>query len=90
MPIIIENLEVETLLNAAAQRSGRKKTEIMRDALQLYLAHHSTRIPSQQRLALWYAFLEDEIWPHIPQEQQGRAPSKAEREAILGYGEEGA
>ena len=61
----------------------------MRDALQFYLAHQVTNVSTKQRLALWHAFLEDEIWPHIPQEQQGRAPSKAEREAILGYGEEG-
>ena len=34
-------------------------------------------------------FLEEEIWPLIPPEQLGRPLSKAEREHILGFGEDG-
>jgi antitoxin VapB len=33
--------------------------------------------------------LEEEIWPSIPPELLGRAPSKEEQEQILGYGPEG-
>jgi hypothetical protein len=34
--------------------------------------------------------LEEEIWPQIPAELRGRPPlTKAEREAILGYGPDG-
>ena len=35
-------------------------------------------------------FLEDEAWPQIPPEVLGHPISRAEREAILGYGPEGA
>ena len=34
--------------------------------------------------------LVDEVWARIPDDQIGRAPDKTEREAILGYGPEGA
>jgi antitoxin VapB len=34
-------------------------------------------------------FLEDEIWPLIPPDQLGKPLSKAEREQILGFGEDG-
>jgi len=34
-------------------------------------------------------FLEGEVWAHVPPDQLGRAPSKAEREEILGYGRDG-
>jgi antitoxin VapB len=34
-------------------------------------------------------FLESEIWPQIPAEALGQSISRAEREAILGYGKEG-
>ena len=32
--------------------------------------------------------LQTDIWPKVPAEQRGKAPSKQEREQILGYGEE--
>lgn len=45
---------------------------------------------SEARKAAMERFLEDEIWPQIPREMMGKAPSKAEREEILGLGQEGA
>lgn len=35
-------------------------------------------------------FLEEEIWPLFPPDQLGKPLSKAEREQILGFGENGA
>jgi hypothetical protein len=35
------------------------------------------------------SFLEREVWPRVPADQLGRAPDRAERERILGYGEAG-
>ena len=35
-------------------------------------------------------FLEEEIWPLIPPDQLGKPVSKAEREEILGFGQDGA
>jgi antitoxin VapB len=34
-------------------------------------------------------FLEREVWVRVPPDQLGRAPGRAEREQILGYGPEG-
>jgi antitoxin VapB len=34
--------------------------------------------------------LEEEIWPAVPAEMIGHGLSKAEQDAILGYGPEGA
>lgn len=34
-------------------------------------------------------FLEEEAWPQIPEAERGKPLSKAEREAVLGYGPEG-
>jgi len=34
-------------------------------------------------------FLEDEVWPDLPREQAGRTLTRAEEDAILGYGETG-
>jgi prevent-host-death family protein len=34
--------------------------------------------------------LEQEVWPLVPQEQRGRALTRVEEDAILGYGPHGA
>jgi prevent-host-death family protein len=34
-------------------------------------------------------FLEEEIWPSLPRDQAGRPLTRAEEDAILGYGETG-
>jgi prevent-host-death family protein len=34
-------------------------------------------------------FLEEEVWPHIPPEELGRRLTRAEEDAILGYGPDG-
>lgn len=34
-------------------------------------------------------FLEEYVWPLVPTEYIGKAPSREEKEAILGYGAEG-
>ncbi len=42
-----------------------------------------------QRGARLNRFLEQEVWPTIPEDQRGRALTRAEEDAILGYGPEG-
>ncbi len=34
-------------------------------------------------------FLEEEVWPKIPDDVRGKELTKAEREEILGYGPDG-
>lgn len=84
----IKNRTVERLAAEVAHRMGVSKTEAVRQALAAQLA----RLPTtgdgdrSQRLT---AFLERDVWPTVPHDVLGRRLEKAEREAILGYGEEG-
>jgi antitoxin VapB len=65
------------------------KTGAVRYALRQVLESLS-RPPVKQREERLNRFLEEEIWPLIPPDQLGRPVSKAEREEILGFGEDGA
>lgn len=89
MGLNIKNTEVERLVAEVAELTGETKTEAVRVAL----------VERRRRLQLDRAdalreerlerFLEREVWSRVPEDQLGRAPTKAEREEILGYGEEG-
>jgi len=48
----------------------------------------SPEAPAQEPPRL-LSFLEEEVWPQIPADQLGECLSRAEREAILGYGPQG-
>lgn len=43
---------------------------------------------SEARKVAIERLLEEEIWPQIPREMIGKAPTKEERQEILGWGEE--
>lgn len=43
----------------------------------------------EQRRRALERLLEGGIWPRVPSEQLGKAPDRLERDAILGYGEDG-
>lgn len=89
MGLNIKNPEVERLVDEVAEMTGETKTEAVRVAL----------VERRRRLRLDRAdtlrderperFLEREVWTRVPEDQLGRAPAKAEREEILGYGPEG-
>lgn len=51
--------------------------------------HHERLEASRRRAERIRVFLEEEAWPQMPDGERGKALSKAEREAILGYGPEG-
>ena len=89
MALNIKNSDVEKLLEELIQTTGESKTEAVRKAL----------AERQQRLALRFSvpqteirlltFLQDEVWPQIPSTLLGSRLTKAEEEAILGYGDQG-
>jgi antitoxin VapB len=89
MALNIKNGEVETLAAEVAKMTGETKTEAIRRAL----AERHQRLVreggSTARAERLRRFLEEEIWAVLPHEERGRPMSKQEREAILGYGEEG-
>jgi len=89
MALNIKNPEVERLAAEVAQLAGETKTEAIRRALLARRARLRTRVDPERDLQRIIRRLEDEVWSRIPPDQLGRAPTKAEREEILGYGPEG-
>jgi len=88
MPLNIKNEAVERLAAESARRLGVTKTEAVRRALEAQLAR-STAPSDAERTEHLVTFLERDVWPYLPAGALGRAPTKAERERILGYGDEG-
>ena len=89
MALNIKNPEVERLAEEVARLTGESKTEAVRRALEERKGKLAFRVDDDNRAGRLEAFLEREVWPVIPEEQLGRPMSKAEEEAILGYGESG-
>jgi len=90
MPLNIKNSEVERLVEEVAGATGESKTEAVRVALLERRARLRMRLAPDARARRVQRFLEREVWAVLPADQIGRPPTKAEREAILGYGPEGA
>ncbi|MFC1660372.1 type II toxin-antitoxin system VapB family antitoxin [Gemmatimonadota bacterium] len=89
MALNIKNPEVESLVAEVADITGESKTEAVRQALLERRARLRFRVSDSVRSARVRRFLEREVWPRVPEAQRGAAPTKGERESILGYGEEG-
>ncbi len=90
MALNIKNREVERLVEEVVQLTGESKTEAIRKALAERRRRLRLERPERVRRDRLAEFLEREVWSRVPEDQQGRPPSKAEREGILGYGPEGA
>jgi antitoxin VapB len=89
MALNIKNAEVERLAEEIARLTGESKTEAVRRALEERKGKLAFRVADDNRAGRLRAFLEREVWPVVPEGQLGRPISKAEEEAILGYGESG-
>jgi len=86
MALNIKNPEVESLAGELSEITGESKTEAIRQALLERRARLRLRIMPSQRRERIRRFLEREVWSKVPDGMRGRAPSKKERDAILGYG----
>jgi antitoxin VapB len=89
MALNIKNPEVESLAAELARLTGESKTEAVRQALVERRARLRFRVTDDARKRRIRTFLEREIWSRVPEGQLGKAPDKAEREKILGYGRGG-
>ncbi len=89
MGLNIKNREVEELADEVARLAGESKTEAIRRSLLERRARLRTRLPAPDRQRRLRSFLEREVWTRVPRSQLGKAPSRKERERILGYGSEG-
>jgi antitoxin VapB len=88
MALNIKNEDVERLATEVARLSGETKTEAIRKALQE--RRQRLKGPSvadrRQRVV---RFLKTDVWPTIPKKFLGKRPTRAEEDAILGFGPEG-
>lgn len=89
MALNIKNARVEQLATEVAKMAGETKTEAIRRALEDRKSRLAFHAKSQGRAAQLKAYLEQEVWPHIPAELRGKKMTKQEREAILGIGPRG-
>ena len=86
MALNIKDAETEQLAAELASRLSTTKTGAIRDALRARLRELTDESHREAIAARHYRVLETEIWPHTA----GVPPiTKAERENILGYGEDG-
>lgn len=89
MALNIKNEDVEKLLDEVVTVTGESKTEAVRQALVERQQRLALRFGARQNEIRLLAFLQDEVWPQISDELRGVRLTKAEEEALLGYGEHG-
>jgi len=89
MALSIKDPLTERLATEVARMAGESKTRAVRVALEERRARLALAGFQRGRAAQVRRMLEEEIWPHVPPDVLGQPLTKAEREAILGYGPEG-
>lgn len=88
MALNIKNVRVERLAGEVAELTGESKTEAIRKALE-DRKRRLVGTPAGDRRAAVLAFLKKRVWTGIPKEEKGRVLTRAEEDAILGYGPDG-
>jgi antitoxin VapB len=88
MALNLKNADVERLAAEVARLTGETKTEAIRKALEERRRRLKAVVPARRKARL-LRLLRRRIWPAIPKNQLGRRLTRAEEDAILGYGEEG-
>jgi antitoxin VapB len=89
MALNIKDPETERLAAEVAELAGETKTQAVRVALRERRDRFRRRVAPTDRAARLRRFLEEELWPQIPDDIRGKPLTRAEREEILGYGPEG-
>ncbi|HET6684853.1 MAG TPA: type II toxin-antitoxin system VapB family antitoxin [Gaiella sp.] len=86
MALNIKNRATEQLAAEVAALTGETKTR----AVQVALEERKARLSARTRRKSLHQFLEEEIWPLVPETERGQPSlTKAEREEILGIGPDG-
>lgn len=89
MALNIKDPETERLAGEVATLTGESKTGAIRQALRERKERLVLARGGRGRAERLLEFLEQEVWPRIPEGVRGTSLSKEEEEAILGYGPEG-
>lgn len=90
MALNIKDPETERLTAEVAALTGETKTSAIRTALAERRERLIVRAGQLSRRERLDRFLTHEAWPQIPDAVRGKPLTRQEREAILGYGPEGA
>ena len=88
MALNIKDPETERLAAEVAALAGESKTRPVRIAL----AERRDRLQvtsGESELDRLLRFMQDEIWPQIPDSGRGVVLTKADRDEILGFGPDG-
>lgn len=88
MALNIKNSSVERLAGEVALLTGETKTEAIRKALE-DRKRRLVALPAGDRKASVLAYLKKRVWTGIPKKEKGRVLTRAEEDAILGYGPDG-
>ena len=88
MALNLKNAEVERLASDVARLAGESKTEAIRRALEERKRRLTGRSTAERRQRI-LRLLEPRIWPTLPARERGRRLSRAEEDAILGFGPKG-
>ncbi len=86
MALNIKDAETERLAAEVAALASETKTGAVRTALAERLERLRAQHPRDSRADRLEHFLRHEVWPQVPEHVRGKPLTKAEREAILGYG----
>jgi antitoxin VapB len=87
--LTIKNAEVERLAAEVAGLTGETKTQAIRVALEERRSRLTSGVDPEARVAELRRFLEEEIWPLVPEEERGKPHDSARDDAIVGYGPDG-
>ena len=88
MALNLKNAEVERLASDVARLAGESKTEAIRRSLEERKRRLTGRSTAERRQRI-LRLLERRIWPTLPARERGRRLSRAEEDAILGFGPKG-
>jgi antitoxin VapB len=86
MALNIKDPETEQLAAEIAALTGESKTGAIRVALRERRQRLALQRPGRSRASELRRWLEREVWPSLPPEQRGHAPSREEQDELLGYG----
>ena len=88
MALNLKNPDVERLAAEVARLAGESKTEAIRRALEERRRRLKGTDVDRHRARV-LQLLRRTIWPAVPKTQLGRRLTRAEEDAILGYGPDG-
>jgi antitoxin VapB len=89
MALNIKDSETIHLADELAALTGETKTRAVKTALEERKQRLARGLSPSARARRLADLFEGEIWPQVPLEVLGKAISREQREAILGYGPEG-